>query len=50
MELCEVTENQIHQQCLCSLCSTMPIQYVATTNDNRPEKKDQVFKKVYTLL
>ena len=26
----------------CSLCSIMPIQYVATTDANRPEKKDHL--------
>ena len=32
--------NQIHQQCLCSLCNTMPLQHVATTDANKPEKND----------
>ena len=26
----------------CSLCSTVPSQYVHTTDANRPEKKDQL--------
>ena len=32
----------------CSLCSIVPLQYVATTDANRPEKKDQCLKPMYT--
>ena len=41
---CVNDDSQIHQQYLYSLCSTMPLQYVATSDVNRPEKKDQVLK------
>ena len=34
----------------CSLCSIVPLQYVATTDVNRPEKKDhmQCLKPMYS--
>ena len=38
------TESQIHQQYSCSLCSTVPLQYVLLYNANRPEKKDHTVK------
>ena len=31
--------NNVHT---CSLCSIVPLQYVATTDANKPEKKDQL--------
>ena len=30
-----------------SLCSIVPLQYTATTDANRPEKKDQCLKPMY---
>ena len=42
-----MAESHIHQQCLQSLCSTMPLQYVYT-DANRPEKKkDRALKSMY---
>ena len=35
--------NSVHT---CSLCSIVPLQY--TTDANRPEKKDQCLKPMYT--
>ena len=32
----------------CSVCSIVPLQYVATTDANRPEKNDQCLKPMYT--
>ena len=33
-------------QYLCSLCSTMPLQYVYTTDANRTEKEDHMLKTI----
>ena len=37
--------NSVHT---CSLCSIVPLQYVLATGANRPEKKDQCLKPMYT--
>ena len=41
----------MHQQYLCSLCSTMPLQYnYYTANANGPEKTDQVLKNLCSYI
>ena len=42
-------ENQVHQQYSCSLCSTVPIQYVLLMlTALGGEKKDQLLNRMYT--
>ena len=38
----------MHQQSLCSIYNATPLQYVATTDANWPEKKDHVLNYMHT--